>query len=156
MSTYVPPVVPEHASTLDAPGSAPGELRHGSRLDSSRSSWAEFVVIDVDPHQELAAAVASLESMRLDPTIPEISSATLVSLHSALFLFQLGGRRELLPAAGALPFGRRFTERRLLSDARRLAASNDSYANWLAAGDLIDALIGVVDPDLSASVRSVA
>ncbi len=126
------------------------------RLDSTREAWVEFVCEDVDPFEELEAVISSLDSMRLDPALPEVSGPTLVALHGALLLFQLGGRVELVPPVSGFPFGRRLTERRVVNAARRLVVDADPYDSWLRASNQIDSLIGLIDPELGAAVRSVA
>ena len=126
------------------------------RLESTREAWLEFVNPEINPSEELDAVVSSLDSMRLDPALPEVSNATLVSLHGALLLFQLGGRVALVPPVSGFPFGRRLTERRVANAARRLMVSADPYDNWLRASHEIDSLIGLIDPELGLAVRSVA
>ncbi len=125
-------------------------------MESTPEAWEDFTSPQVDPTSELEAVVASLEAMRLDPALPEVPVSTLIGLHGALLLFQLGGRVDLVPGVSGFPFGRRLTERRVASAARRVARGVDSYQNWLRAGERIDDLIGCIDPELGAAVSSVA
>jgi hypothetical protein len=127
-----------------------------SRRDDSRDAWLEFASHEVDANNELAAVVASLESMRLDPSLPEVSGTALVNLHGALLLFQLGGHLDKVPSAALFSFGQRFMERRVLAAARRLATNTDPYVNWLSASREIEELIGRIDPELADSAYFVA
>jgi hypothetical protein len=126
------------------------------RLDDSRDAWVDFTAQEIDATAELGAVIASLESMRMDPSLPDVSGATLLNIHAALLLFQLGGRTELLPSVALFSFGQRFVERRVIAAARRLAVSNDSYVNWLSAGRQIEQLIGCIDSELADAIHSVA
>ena len=67
-------------------------------------------------------------------------------------LFQLGGRPELLPATGFSLFGGWSIERRIVRAASRLAGTargeDAAFGTWLRAGERIESLIDLIDPEL--------
>lgn len=123
------------------------------REPNERQDWIALSDAGIDAARELEAVTSSLHVLRMDDehgTAGPIDQ--LVELHAALLLFQLGGRAELLPATGFSLFGGWSVERRIVRAASRLAGTargeDAAFGTWLRAGERIESLIGLIDPEL--------
>ena len=130
----------------------------GAPNELSLAAWTEHIETPVDATSELEAVTASMLALRLDPYAPDAPQSSLVSLHGALLLFQLGGRAELLPSVGLFAFGRRLLERRIVASAHRLSrhglSAGDAYDAWVRSARHIEELIGLIDPELRDSIAA--
>ena len=123
-----------------------------------RSDWAERLDVVADPKVLLEDVVSGLQILCAETSASSSPTAAMIELHAALLLFELGGRRELLPSIGLGVSSRRILERRIVSSARSLAGqsvgSDAAFAAWNRAADRIEDLIDLIDPELRFRVAS--
>jgi hypothetical protein len=111
----------------------------------------------IEPARVLESVVSELEVLAADT--PLGMRGDLIELHGALLIFGLGGVASLLPSVGLGLSVRRMLEFRVVRAARRLAehagdsSSHDTAASVLAlAGNRIEDLIHLIDPELRSAV----
>jgi hypothetical protein len=117
--------------------------------------WTAIAANDIDGAAELASVVSALEMLRGEfGDGSDLSYRSLIELHGALLLFQLGGDARLLPKTSFGLFGRRVLERHVVGSARELArvqssTSDAAFHAWSRAAGRIESLIALIDPDLA-------
>ncbi len=122
------------------------------RDTADRSEWTERLVADIDPKAVLDDVVSGLQILCAETSVSSSPTVSMVELHAALLLFELGGRRELLPSVSLGVTSRRNLERRIVSSARSLAGravgDDAAFAAWNRVADRIEDLIDLIDPEL--------
>ena len=117
-----------------------------------RSDWTERLAADVDPKAVLDDVVSGLQILCAETALFASPTNSMIDLHAALLMFELGGRRELLPSVGLGVTARWSLERRIVSSARVLAGRAEgpeaAYAVWKRAAARIEDLIALIDPEL--------
>ena len=117
-----------------------------------RSDWTERLAADVDPKAVLDDVVSGLQILCAETALSPTPTNSMIDLHAALLMFELGGRRELLPSVGLGVSARRSLERRIVSSARVLAGRAEgieaAYAVSKRAAARIEDLIALIDPEL--------
>ena len=117
-----------------------------------RSDWTERLAADVDPKAALDDVVSGLQILCAETALSPRPTNSMIDLHAALLMFELGGRRELLPSVGLGVTARRSLERRIVSSARVLAGRAEgteaAYAVSKRAAARIEDLIALIDPEL--------
>jgi hypothetical protein len=119
---------------------------------ADRSDWTERLSAEVDPKTVLDDVVSALQILCAETSVSSSPTTSMIELHAALLLFELGGRRELVPSVGLGVTARRNLERRIVSSARSLAGratgAEPAFAAWMRAADRIEDLIDLIDPEL--------
>jgi hypothetical protein len=119
---------------------------------AERSEWTERLAADVDPKAALDDVVSGLQILCAETAVSSSPTPSMIELHAALLLFELSGRRELLPTVGLGMTSRRHLERRIVSSARAQAGRADgpeaAFAAWMRSADRIEDLIDLIDPEL--------
>ena len=117
-----------------------------------RSDWTERLAADVDPKAVLDDVVSGLQILCAETALCTSPTNSMIDLHAALLMFELSGRRELLPSVGLGVSARRSLERRIVSSARVLAGrvegTEAAYVVWKRAAARIEDLIELIDPEL--------
>jgi hypothetical protein len=102
--------------------------------------------VSVQPSRILESIVTELELLCADS--PFAARSNLIELHGALLAFELGGQLALVPSIGFAFNGRRVLEARVARAARRLIGTASPDAAVLSAGNTIEELIHLIDPEL--------
>jgi hypothetical protein len=110
------------------------------------SPTLEERVDSVHPSRILESIVTELELLCADS--PFAARSNLIELHGALLVFELGGQLNLIPSVGFAFNGRRVLEARVARAARRLIGTAHPDAAVLNAGNTIEELIHLIDPEL--------
>ena len=125
---------------------------------NARVDWNERIAAEVDPKALLDDVVSGLQMLCADMSVSKSPTNLLIELHAALLLFELGGRRELVPSVALGVTARRSVERRIVSSARTLAGRGEgpdaAFAAWNRAASRIEDLIDLIDPELRILVAS--
>lgn len=110
---------------------------------------------ELAPGRILESLVSELELLRADS--PTTVATSLIDLHGALFLYELGGDLDRLPTLGFSLSSRRLLERRVVLAARRLGRRGSDPSvhqeNIERANACIVDSIYLIDPELRTSYR---
>lgn len=128
------------------------------RMRPSKCEWTEFVARIGEPRAVLTEVVAALQILNAETASSLATPTSLIDLHGALLLFELGGQRELIPSVPLGVSTRRGLERRVTQAARVLAGRDHpdgaAYEAWTRAAARIEDLIDLIDPELRITVAS--
>ncbi len=94
----------------------------------------------------LEAIVTELEVLTSEAAIA--IGTDLITLHGALLAYELGGVADAVPSVGFGMSGRRLLERRVCRAARQLIGAHQPDVALQRAGELIEELIHLIDPEL--------
>jgi hypothetical protein len=110
------------------------------------SPTLEEAAVTVAPQRILESIVSELELLCADS--PLAARSDLIELHGALLVFELGGQLDLVPSIGFAFNGRRVLEARVARAARRIIGISTPELAVMTAGNTIEELIHLIDPEL--------